>query len=265
MLVTVLAGGAGVAQAAVLVSNANGPTTYHSDAIFVCVDVSLDTSAGAQKFTTGSNAAGYTLSSLVVYIADTPALATPKVSIYTAGSDGNPGTSLYTLTNPASFNGEESWGTYDATAFNTFTAANATLEPNTDYFVVFENTGTQTTPEQNDNGVWSCYDLAKIPTHRGEDSGGADGWSIFDHSHRKSAGVWRASSGSAIDPLRLKIEGTTRTVDDLPPSLKAATVDGSSLVLTYNEALDTRPPCRRRAPTRSRWPAAPGPRRRAWT
>ena len=112
VLVTVLAGGAGVAQAAVLVSNANGPTTHHSDAIFVCVDVSLDTSpiAGAQKFTTGSNAAGYTLSSLVVYIADTPSLATPKVSIYRAGSDGNPGTSLYTLTNPASFNGEESWG-----------------------------------------------------------------------------------------------------------------------------------------------------------
>ena len=85
--------------------------------------------------------------------------------------------------------------------------------------------------------MYSCYDLAKIPTHRGEDSGGADGWSIFDHSHRKDAGVWRASSGSAIDPLRLKIEGTTRTVDDIPPSLKAATVDGSSLVLTYNEAL----------------------------
>ena len=239
VLVTVLAGGAGVAQAAVLVSNAEGPTTHHSDAIFVCVDVSVYEIAGAQKFTTGTNAAGYALSSVDVYIADTPSLATPKVSIYRAGSDGNPGTSLYTLTNPASFNGEESWGTYDATAFNTFTAANATLEPNTDYFVVFENTGTQTTPEQNDNGVYSCYDLAKIPTHRGEDLGGAAGWSIFDHSHRKlaSTNAWWASSGSAIDPLRLKIEGTTRTVDDLPPSLKAATVDGSSLVLTYNEAL----------------------------
>ena len=109
------------------------------------VDVSVYEIAGAQKFTTGINAAGYALSSVDVYIADTPSLATPKVSIYTAGSDGNPGTSLYMLTNPASFNGEAFWGTYDDTAFNTFTAANATLDPNTDYFVVFENTGTQTT------------------------------------------------------------------------------------------------------------------------
>ena len=242
LLVTVLAGAAGEAQADVLISNANGPTTLHSSATFVCVDVSTYEIAGAQKFTTGTNAAGYALSSVDVYIADTPSLATPKVSIYTAGSDGNPGTSQYTLTNPASFNGEAFWGTYDATAFNTFTAANATLDPNTDYFVVFENTGTQTTVLQNDNGVYSCYDLAKIPTYSGEDSGGAAGWSIFDHTHRKleSTNAWTVSSGSAIDPLRLKIEGTVRTVvDTTAPTLDTATVDGNSLVLTYNEPLDT--------------------------
>ena len=107
---------------------------------------------------------------------------------------------------------------------------------------MFENTGTQTTPEQNDNGIWSCYDLATILTYDGEDSGGAAGWSIFDHSHRKlaSTNVWTAASGSFIDPLRLKIEGTARTaVDTTAPTLDSATVDGTSLVLTYNEALDT--------------------------
>ena len=40
--------------------------------------------------------------------------------------------------------------------------------------------------------------------------------------------------------MRLKIEGTARTaVDTTAPTLDSATVDGTSLVLTYNEALDT--------------------------
>ena len=56
----------------------------------------------------------------------------PKVSIYTTSS-GNPGSSLYVLTNPATLNDD---------AINTFRApANATLEKDTNYFVVFEATG----------------------------------------------------------------------------------------------------------------------------
>ena len=101
VLVTALAGGAGVARADGLISNANGPTNTHSFGSFVCVDVSVGEIAGAQKFTTGPNDGGYALSSVVVYMADTPALATPRVSIDTAGTDGNPGTSLYTLSNPS--------------------------------------------------------------------------------------------------------------------------------------------------------------------
>ena len=66
------------------------------------------------------------------------------MSIYTTSS-GNPGTSLYVLTNPATLNDD---------AINTFTTgadddggrgskatANATLEKDTDYFVVFEALG----------------------------------------------------------------------------------------------------------------------------
>ena len=56
----------------------------------------------------------------------------PKVSIYTTSS-GNPGSSLYVLTNPATLNDD---------AINTFRApANATLEKDTNYFVVFEALG----------------------------------------------------------------------------------------------------------------------------
>ena len=54
------------------------------------------------------------------------------MSIYTTSS-GNPGTSLYVLTNPATLNDD---------AINTFRApANATLEKDTNYFVVFEELG----------------------------------------------------------------------------------------------------------------------------
>ena len=54
------------------------------------------------------------------------------MSIYTVTSD-NPGTLLYVLTNPATLNDD---------AINTFRApANATLEEDTNYFVVFEALG----------------------------------------------------------------------------------------------------------------------------
>ena len=89
--------------------------------------------SNAQWFSTGSEEGGYTLSAIDVLVDDFKSASSPRVSIYTVVS-GNPGTSLYLLTNPA---------TLDDDAINTFTApANATLEKDTDYFVVFEETGT---------------------------------------------------------------------------------------------------------------------------
>ena len=53
----------------------------------------------AQKFTTGSHTDGYTLESLKFKVGVNDGLnITPKVSIYTEGNDGNPGSSLYVLT-----------------------------------------------------------------------------------------------------------------------------------------------------------------------
>ena len=57
-----------------------------------------------------------------------------RVSIYTEGADGNPGTSLYVLTGSVGSNGDK-----------TFTAlADAALEADTEYFVVFEDTNSST-------------------------------------------------------------------------------------------------------------------------
>ena len=109
----------------------------------------------AQQFTTGGNADGYALSEVVVKIHLVASSGNvPRVSIYTASS-GTPGGGLYTLTNPATFDSGNM----------TFTApANATLEDETPYFVVLEETAigarfdlsqTLSDDEGTNEGEWS--------------------------------------------------------------------------------------------------------------
>ena len=76
----------------------------------------------AQKFTTGANTGGYTLESLKFKVNGYDGgNITPRVSIYSEGSDGNPGSSLYVLT-----------GTITNAGDKTYTApADATLDAST--------------------------------------------------------------------------------------------------------------------------------------
>ena len=121
----------------------------------------------AQQFRTGDNEGGYTLSTIQVRVDDFGSNSRPKVSIYTTSS-GNPGSSLYVLTNPATLNDD---------AINTFRApANATLEKDTNYFVVFEELG---------SGSNLRYDL-EVTTSNAEDSGKASGWNITNSSRQRS-------------------------------------------------------------------------------
>ena len=81
------------AQAKILVSNVGQIPATHSSLI------ALDL---AQAFTTGSNSAGYTLTSVEIDMLSSNENATTfTVSIH-SNSSGAPGTSLGTLTNPAS-------------------------------------------------------------------------------------------------------------------------------------------------------------------
>ena len=89
VLFTVLAGGAGEACADDLVGNINVEPTYHNDATVTLVDVD---GRKAQRFTTGANAAGYTLSSVVAYI-----MALPN---FPADNPGQPRLSIHTPTPP---------------------------------------------------------------------------------------------------------------------------------------------------------------------
>ena len=149
----------------------------------------------AQQFRTGDNEGGYTLSAIQVRVDDFGSNSRPKVSIYTTSS-GNPGTSLYVLTNPATLNDD---------AINTFRApANATLEKDTNYFVVFEELG---------SGSNLRYDL-EVTTSNAEDSGKASGWNITNSSRQRSttATTWSDLAGK----LKIAVRGT------LPPAISIA-------------------------------------------
>ena len=149
----------------------------------------------AQRFSTGSNEGGYTLSAIQVQADNFESASSPRVSIYTVTSD-NPGTLLYVLTNPATLNDD---------AINTFRApANATLEEDTNYFVVFEALG---------SGSNLRYDL-KGTVSANEDSGTASGWSIADTSRERAtnSGNW----SSVFARLKIAVRGT------IPPAISIA-------------------------------------------
>ena len=151
----------------------------------------------AQPFTTGDNTDGYTLSEVVVKVGPnaTPT-DVPRVSIY-SNSSGNPGTSLYTLTNPVSF----------ASGNMIFPApANATLAKETDYFVVFEETV--------DDWLLKTTQLNGVDTAE-------SGWGIGDtHAWRNSdAGAWSSNDNSLLITIKGTLGGTTTT--DTPVTIEA--------------------------------------------
>ena len=149
----------------------------------------------AQQFRTGDNEGGYTLSAIQVRVDDFGSNSRPKVSIYTTSS-GNPGTSLYVLTNPATLNDD---------AINTFRApANATLEKDTNYFVVFEALG---------SGSNLRYDL-EVTTSNSEDSGKASGWSITNSSRQRLRLLQPGLN--LAGKLKIAVRGT------LPPAISIA-------------------------------------------
>ena len=170
----------------------------------------------AQAFTTGDHAQGYTLSSVTVELVSADSGVRPVVGIYTVSSD-IPGTLVHTLTNPATLSsGQRTW-----TA-----PANAALDPNTSYFVRFGTAG----------GGTEEYQLRGTASNN-EDAGKASEWSIADQRRQTSGGgIW----GTETRPLKIGVSGTSRAAtDSTAPTLSTATVDGTTLTLTYDEALGT--------------------------
>ena len=161
----------------------------------------------ALGFTTG-DADGYPLSSVQADV-DLEASAQLQVSIYQADASGNPGSSLYVLDNPSPIVND---------VLNTFAApANATLDPGTKYFVVFEApTGSV--------GV-------RVTNSHAEDSDKANGWSISDGRHVRSSDAGSWSQHSSASKPKIAVMGTIDepTTTSTDATLSALTVnDGTT-------------------------------------
>ena len=153
----------------------------------VSVDGNQPEHTQAQRFTTGGDTRGYTLTAIDVLVDDFRTEARPRVSIHAVAS-GNPGNHLFNLVNPA---------TPVDNAVNTFTVPNGEyLAPDTDYFVVFRDRRT--------TGVLQAYDLNDTDSGA-DDPGAAVGWSLADESlSRVNSAAWVSDTGK----LQIAVRGT---------------------------------------------------------
>ena len=159
--------------------------------------------SSAIGFTAGGATNGYTIAELSVNLSTFRTGAVPKVSIYTSAS-GLPGTLEFTFTNPGSY----------VNGLNTFTApANATLAGSADYFVVLENTGTDT------------YNM-RTTESTADDAGAATGWSLGDVRYGKGQGTWAPQGGSNIAQVAIKGSAIGATASD-DATLSALTLKGT--------------------------------------
>ena len=179
----------------------------------------------AQAFTTGSHSLGYTLTSVEIDFKTVVSSNTAyAVSIRSSTNSARPGSSLGTLTNPATL----------ATGVNEFTTTGIELAANTTYFVLVDSSSSDSTSLQNTGSD-------------GEDSTSASGWSIANGSlyrDRISTGSWTNFG----DSKKMRINGSAKqapgAADTTPPALDSATVlaadVGAVIELTFDEAYDFR-------------------------
>ena len=152
----------------------------------------------AQKFTTGAEANGYTLSSIGIDffgISNVNTAGSHLVATLNAvASNGNPGASLCTLADPSSFT---------ASGVQTFDAPVGcpTLLPSTTYFVVIERVQATT----------DSIELS-LTASNSEDTGGAAGWTVGNGRYSLSTGE---SWGSrTLGPYQIEVKGAVRTTFD---------------------------------------------------
>ncbi len=147
----------------------------------------------SQGFTTGTHAAGYTLASVGVHVAnsDLESGETITLYIYDSETNGTPKNLVHTLTTPGSVQGGQ---VVDFAA-----PTGATLSANTKYFVVFTS--------NSDSGDNFAINTAASGN---EDSGAATGWSI-ENTYRLNEVL---SEGAA--PVKIRIKGEPITPNNAP-------------------------------------------------
>ena len=172
------------ASANALVSNL-GQTTFTTT-------LAIGSNPVAQKFTTGSATAGYTLASLEIDFA--AAVGTPanlRAELWSATGAGAPDSKLASLTVPS---------TVGAGAVAFAAPSNTSLDASTSYFVVVYRSGATT------------GSLRTTRTNN-EDSGSASGWSIGDTRHGRSGTSWRTNTIELKIRVNGAVKGATQSTD----------------------------------------------------
>ena len=152
----------------ILISNSGHPAETHNP-----LALDADFPRHAQRFTTGSDAPGYTLETLFIgfyHIADRSTPGSELTVTLNEESNENPGTALCTLINPSAFGG---FGMHSFSAPNTGMDQCPALRANTTYFAVIERANPST----------SAIELSITRTYGG-DSNSLEGWSIGNGAHR---------------------------------------------------------------------------------
>ena len=176
----------------ILVGNSGHPAESLSS-------LALDASSPrhAQRFTTGSDAAGYTLEKIFLgffFIADPSTAGSELTVTLNEESSGSPGTALCTLRNPSIFN--RNGGMHSFSTPNMGMDQCPALRANTTYFAVIERANLNT----------STIELLTTSTYGG-DSNSAEGWSIGNGAYRyvsANTPPWTHSSGSANILIRVQ-------------------------------------------------------------
>ncbi len=143
----------------------------------------LDTYEGAQAFTTGDNSAGYTVTSVGLDLSSgADHTINFTVGIWTNSNSNLPGSSLVTLTQPASL----------TLGVNEFTTSGIRLAANTTYWVVVDSNG-------GGSVQWEG-------TASDSEDSTASGWSIADESYDRpyDGDTW----SSYTEPFKFRVTGT---------------------------------------------------------
>ena len=169
----------------------------------------------AQSFTTGTNTAGYILENVVIYYTVPPGSGNTVTIVEADNIQGTAhnadGINLTAPTTPS-------------VGSNTFTApTNTKLKANTTYWLIVRIAGA----------------AIKLGLTDSDAQTGASGWTMGDaHYHKSNLGITTWSVDSNSRAIKFQVNGTFDT-DTTTPLLQSAGVDGNTLKLNYNEALDT--------------------------
>ena len=191
----------------------------------------LDIQSVAMQFSTGDSANRWSLESIRLEVHGWQSSVTPSVSLHQA-SGQQPGTSIATLTNPASGTGSK--------AFSVPSGQGIRLQANTTYTVVIEVA----------SSIFNGFTLSRTD-NSAEDAGGASGWEISDSMLTNPGTGWIVSTSGK--KLQFAVVGTVVSDDatlsalaledadsvaiDLQPAFEAGTTEYTASVANSVSAI----------------------------